>query len=390
MKRGLTLLLLLFVAVCAVGQLPLRPDAFPPVEETKLSKGLAMATSIGALRQWNAYPTYETYTAFMQQLAGRGGIGVRLDTIGFSCQGRAILALALGCEAERDKPAVMFSGAIHGDELLPFHLLLHLADSLADDNSLTDSICLVINPLANPDGTYHGGDNEVASAWRYNNNGVDLNRNFPDPWGAVALDTLQQENSAMIDYMTRHHFMLSASIHSGAEVLNYPWDSFLSSVHENEYAVWWREVCQRFVNSVWQRDERRFKSVTASGMTAGGDWYVIHNGRQDYVNYYLGTRELTIEVSVVKKLPVEQLQDYWHVIAPALIGFAREVTRPEFNETMRITTANSENYTAYPNPTHGPVIITSPQASKRYDLSAYPAGVYIINHCGTPVKIVKL
>jgi murein tripeptide amidase MpaA len=40
---------------------------------------------------------------------------------------------------------------------------------------------LWINPNANPDGTYYGGNSTVASARRYNNNGYDLNRNFPIP-----------------------------------------------------------------------------------------------------------------------------------------------------------------------------------------------------------------
>ena len=46
---------------------------------------------------------------------------------------------------------------------------------------LLDSTVVWINPLANPDGTYHGGNNSVNGAWRYNANSVDLNRNFADP-----------------------------------------------------------------------------------------------------------------------------------------------------------------------------------------------------------------
>jgi len=66
--------------------------------------------------------------------------------------------------------------------------MLRLIDSLLTSYGSNPRITYVIdnaeiwiNPNANPDGTYHGGNGTVYGATRYNVNGYDLNRNFPDP-----------------------------------------------------------------------------------------------------------------------------------------------------------------------------------------------------------------
>ena len=43
----------------------------------------------------------------------------------------------------------------------------------------------------------------------------------------------------------------------------------------------------------------------------------------------------------------------------------------------------------YPNPTSGSVTVEGSYGSYRYDLSDRPAGVYILNVEGHPVKVVK-
>ena len=50
--------------------------------------------------------------------------------------------------------------------------------------------------------------------------GYDLNRNFPDP--GLSNVVRQKETLDMIKFMRKHHFVISANFHSGAEVVNYP------------------------------------------------------------------------------------------------------------------------------------------------------------------------
>ena len=87
---------------------------------------------------------------------------------------------------------------------------------------------IYITPLANPDGTYHGGNNTVSGAWRGNANGIDLNRNYWDPADGQHPDgeVWQTETIANMNFMAAHHFVISANFHGGAEVVNYPWDTW--------------------------------------------------------------------------------------------------------------------------------------------------------------------
>ena len=93
-----------------------------------------------------------------------------------------------------------------------------------------DTAEISICPLANPDGVYYGGNQTVDEAIRYNINGIDLNRNYPDsgygphPDG----DTIwEPETAAMMGFMKQHNFSLSANFHSGASLVNYPWDTWI-------------------------------------------------------------------------------------------------------------------------------------------------------------------
>ena len=72
--------------------------------------------------------------------------------------------------------------------------------------ALMNTTRISINPLANPDGTYHRGDNTVQGSQRYNANYVDLNRNYPDPFNP-AKAAIQQENQAIMDYFAAHQFL---------------------------------------------------------------------------------------------------------------------------------------------------------------------------------------
>lgn len=397
MKR-LLLFLTTFAAVSlAIAQKP-RPDAFPPVYDTLEPKEVLMATTIEEMYQWNRYPTYDVYLAMMQHFVDTYPTLCHLDTIGTSVQGRLILSLVITGDGTNSyqRPEFFYSSTIHGDEVTGTYLMLRLCDSLLSSygssdfiTRLLDKTIIYINPLSNPDGTYHGGDNTVARAWRYNANYVDLNRNYPDPFGTDPLDSLQVENQAMIAYVDSHNFLLSANIHGGSEVLNYPWDSFTSSQRPNEHSDWWKEVCKRFVDTCRAVNSQLLRDVTNRGYIAGGDWYVIHNGRQDYFNYYNNLREVTMELYSSKTTSANLLDEYWRGESQALINFIDEIHHIE-NPTEAIPQVINPYCTAYPNPTRGPVTIQTQHGCYHYDLTDLPAGVHILHVEGLPVKIIKL
>lgn len=396
-------------------QLKPRPDAFPPVEEAE-AKALTMATTVEQMASWNRYPTYTVYLEMMQRWADEFPHLCHVDTIGTSVNGRLILSMYIQPQTDDDlyRPEFFYSSTIHGDELTGYVMMLRLIDTLlhgyGNNPQYTDLINrtrISINPLANPDGTYHGGDNTVQGAVRYNANNVDLNRNYPNPFGG-AKPAVQQENQAMIDYFDAHNFRLSANLHGGAEVMNYPWDSYTSLQNPHPQAAWWQEVCKRFVDTSRTYSPNHFIDTYNCGYTAGGDWYVITGGRQDYFNYYNGCLELTMEVSTTKKLSTSQLPAYWNFLQHSLVNYIEEIhTLP--GGTERIADAEgTQPLSVYPNPATSHLIVkgtdgtvelydvagrlVNTQASNQtitIDLHGLPTGIYLLRSGGKTATVVK-
>lgn len=395
-------------------QLKPRPDAFPPVPTNYETKAISMATTLDEMADWDRYPTYETYLSMMARWVNDFPTLCHIDTIGTSIQGRLILSLYIEVQTDDDlyRPEFFYSATMHGDELTGYIMMLHLIDTLlhgyGTNTQYTDLINrtrISINPLANPDGTYYRGNHTVQGAQRYNANGIDLNRTFPDPF-AITAKSIPQENQAMIDYLSAHQFRLSANLHGGAEVMNYPWDSFQSRDRSHPAANWWKEVCRRFVDTSRVYNRNHFRDVTNSGYIVGGDWYIIDGGRQDYVNYYHNCLELTMELSSDKTLSSNQLNNYWSFLQHPLVNYISEI----HNLPENVSIDRPQHITqlqVYPNPTTGHAIlsniapgtdaqvfdITGTPVGKSHDgqidLSQHPEGVYIIRVDTQIIKLIK-
>lgn len=67
------------------------------------------------------------------------------------------------------------------------------------------------------------GDYESAVG-RNNLNGIDLNRNFPGRYPQFADQRLQPEVMAVMAWIRSYPFVLSANLHGGSLVANYPFD----------------------------------------------------------------------------------------------------------------------------------------------------------------------
>ena len=304
------------------------------VKQKHYPKAVYMASNVDEMLEWDKYPTYNTYLKMMEYFEQQYGDICRVDTIGYSNKGLLILAVKISdnVNSNEAEPEFFYSSTIHGDEVTGYYLMLRLINTLLStyntDQELTtlvNTTQIYINPLANPDGTYYKDTNSVVGSTRYNANRVDLNRNYPDPWKTTQPTNVQIENTAMINYVEKHDFVMSANLHGGAEVLNYPWDSFTAQSKKTADYKWWIEVCQRFINTCRNIDPYSFSTDYTNGYVQGGNWYVINRGRQDYMNYYQRIREITMEVSLDKLLSTTMLQDYWNTQHQALIDYISEV-----------------------------------------------------------------
>jgi hypothetical protein len=281
---------------------------------------------------WDYYPTYTAYETLMQQFATDHPDICKLITLTTLASGRKILALRISdsVNTEENEPEFLLTSSIHGNETTGYILMLHLADYLLTNydsderiTNMVNNFDIVINPLANPDGTYKGGDNTVFGATRYNANNIDLNRNYPDPENGQHPDgnVWQPETVAFMDFATQNTFTMGANFHGGTEVVNYPWDTW-SRLSADD--AWWQYISHEYADTVHLNAPPDYMNLFTNGVTNGYAWYEIDGGRQDYMNYFQHCREATIEISDAFILPAELLESYWNYNYRSFLNYIEE------------------------------------------------------------------
>ena len=196
--------------------------------------------------------------------------------------------------------------------------------TLPECANILNNIDLYVGPNTNPDGTYHGGNNTVNGATRYNANGVDMNRNYADPHGGAHPDgnPYQAETEWMMQLAEENNFVMGANYHGGAEVMNYPWDN-THTLHADD--AWWQLVSLEYVALCRQVSSSYMTDTYSNGITNGAAWYMIGGGRQDYMNGYAECREETIECSSTKCPSASQMPNFWNINKNAIFAFANQV-----------------------------------------------------------------
>lgn len=307
MQGPFRILTFLFTLLLAAG------PSYAQIDQSDMAADLAEALT------FDKYPTYQQYDTMMHKFASDYPAICRIDTFGLSRQGRLLLALKISDNVgmKESEPDFFYTATMHGDELVGYILLLRLADFLLSEygsnsevTELVNKVEIWLNPLSNPDETYYpDADSTVVSSRRPDITSLNLNRNFPDPKAGEANDTTgkQLEIQNMMLFMMKNHFHMSANIHSGAEVVNYPWD-YKYELHPDD--AWYYFISREYADEA-RALNASYMNGFPDGVTNGADWYVIYGGRQDYVNHYLQGREVTLELSNVKKLPSELLDLYW-------------------------------------------------------------------------------
>jgi len=297
---------------------------------------------------WNFYPTYTQYLSFMAGFQASYPSLCKIDTVGLTYQGRLILTarISQNVGTEEAEPQFLYTSSIHGDELTGYVLMLHLIDHLLSNYNIDSAITqmintteICINPLANPDGTFHGGNNSVSGATRYNALGVDLNRNYPDPQNGPHPDgnDYQVETVAWMDYAAENHFTMSANFHGGAEVFNYPWDTWATLPADDN---WWNFVGREWADTVHKYSPSGYFTDERNGVTSGYAWYEVNGGRQDYMNYWHNCREVTLEISNIKTPLASQLPSFWEYNYRSFLNYIRQ-SRYGFNGIVTDTVTDT-------------------------------------------------
>ena len=303
-----------------------------------------VATTLADMANWNKYPSYEVYVQMMQNFQNNFPNLCKIDTIlaATPCTQRPHMLLAahisntLGQPA--DKPAFLYSATMHGDEVVGFHTMLRFIDYILNNptdqqvQSLLQNVDLYVCPLENPDGTYKSSNSRIGTtaSQRANWNNVDMNRNYPYMPGVNGSANVQPETQAIINWVADKHFVMSVNFHGGAELTNFPWDTWASATRTHADDAWFRYICQNYVAACQAEDPTYMVGETAfnpgcGSVTEGGDWYEITGSRQDYMNYYQHCREVTMEIHFDKVVTdASDLVTYFPNSKNALFNYAME------------------------------------------------------------------
>jgi hypothetical protein len=256
---------------------------------------------------------------------------------------------------------------MHGNEVVGRELVLKLADYLCEQYRAKDpEVRRLVNTTRihlmysmNPDGyerAYAMRESGGDAGWlqgRGNANGVDLNRNFPDldslyyyfeqrgvPRYSHLLDFFgddgphEPEVRAVARWILSTPFVLSANLHEGDLVANYPFD--LSRVDgQNQYArspddVTFRALALSYStkHAHMAKDDHKPCDMGGDdtfskqgGITNGARWYSVKGGMQDF--NYLATNcfEITLELSCTKFPDASFLEEAWNDNKAALMNF---------------------------------------------------------------------
>jgi len=259
---------------------------------------------------------------------------------------------------ELTEPEMKYIANMHGNEVLGRELLLHLADHIcqaylegdAEIKQLVHSTRIHLLPSMNPDGWKISDDigGKDYLVGRSNANDVDLNRDFPDLNQAVYEGVeennhllrgadfdhrIQPETESVIKMIMDTPFVLSANMHGGDLVANYPYDESSSS-NPTEYTASPDDMTFRNLASVYAGNHPRMSDprtpgcdspvnefAQQGGITNGAAWYSVGGGMQDFNYLASNDFEITLELGCDKFPASSSLKSEWEDNKKSLMEF---------------------------------------------------------------------
>lgn len=288
------------------------------------------------------YHNYDSFTAILKSYVKNFPNKTYLYSIGQSVQGRELWVINIA-DTNPDKhvilrPDAKYIGNMHGNEVPSKEVLLRLIDYMLNNQNTDPNVDYIMKNTRvsimvsmNPDGyekSQVGSCNDVTG--RYNANNYDLNRNFPDLF-QVNSDTIQPETNAVISWLESNYFILSANLHGGTVVANYPYDDYTNSdltYDSQNNPTTDNDVFQTLAKNYSfshsnMRNSPCGDEYFKDGITNGAQWYPVKGGMQDYNYWKYGCYEITLEISCCKFPLPSQLQENWNENRMALINYLK-------------------------------------------------------------------
>uniref|UniRef100_A0A914Z5P0 Peptidase M14 carboxypeptidase A domain-containing protein n=1 Tax=Panagrolaimus superbus TaxID=310955 RepID=A0A914Z5P0_9BILA len=271
---------------------------------------------------------YDEMTSWLRHFADEYKSITHLYSIGKSLQGRELWVLIISdnpTEHELLEPEFKYVGNMHGNEVVGRETLLYLIEILCKNYGKNEFLTNMINstrihimPSMNPDGYEIGkpGDrNDLSYLGRANAANVDLNRNFPARYPSHKEESggyqFQPEVIAVMKWILSYPFVLSANLHGGSLVANYPYDDSDSGKDgiytpspDDKLFVELAYQYARAHRNMWKTGRRCGLAAMGDsfyhGITNGAGWYHLAGGMQDWQYLHSNAMEITVEQGCFK------------------------------------------------------------------------------------------
>lgn len=260
-----------------------------------------------------AYHTWNEIIALADSLVGAFPAICQKVVYGTSMGGKELGALKISDNVSLDEneAEAMFDGGIHGDEIGGPENIIRFARDLClvygtdpEITFLIDNREIWLYYMVNPDGR--------AAMSRYNNNGVDLNRDASymwDAWGGSPGPASQIESKALRDITFERNFVVHTTYHSGTEFISFPW-SYRAS------------LCQDYAHinqlaGVYSSTSGYANMPYGQGCTG---MYPINGSTKDTNYGAMGSVSWSMEISNNKQPPSSQIMMYYNYNKPAMLA----------------------------------------------------------------------
>ncbi|MCB0805997.1 MAG: T9SS type A sorting domain-containing protein [Bacteroidales bacterium] len=293
-----------------------------PKELSKIQQaGIPFKIEIKNLEAWSqsiqfaddSWHTYQDIIDLADSLVQEFPAICQKISFGQSLGGRQLAALKISDNAaiDENEAEVMFDGGIHGDEYCGAENIIRFARDICiaygtdpDITDLIDNREIWLYLMVNPDGRVNTS--------RYNNNGVDLNRDWQymwDAWGGSPGPCSQDESKSLRDCMYNNQFVVHTTYHGGTECLSLPW-----SYRPNQPNDWAHifQLAGVYSSTSTYPDLEYYQGY--NGM------YAINGSTKDSNYGMLGSISWSMEISNQKIPPTSQISMYYQRNRPAMLS----------------------------------------------------------------------
>jgi len=254
-------------------------------------------TELVDIQRLKASPEYHDYQETMdelQDIADRFPNITKLEILGQSVLGRdlACMKISDNPEMDEDETPILICGAHHGNEVLSVEATLYQINYLVDNYGTDDEVTNWIDnyeiwfvPLVNPDGR--------EAVRRYNENGVDLNRNYSFEHTATGNHGgpfSEPETQVLRDLTALYPPVMSLTYHTSGQYVLYSWTHTDDAAPDSIAMIYFGNIIAESIVYPEGGTTDHYE------LMQGGRWYFTAGEYCDYMYATHNTMAFTIEM----------------------------------------------------------------------------------------------